>query len=143
MTSSRPELPLRDFSIKEAGGPDFCLSQKVLRCLTGFWSWEGSGGCGIRAYPLPRQRAPEVATWQETLCPPRLSNGSEWLFHGKDEVSAGPPSPDPRPQRGRWKRPKPPDLKASSEGVVLGAPRALQDLTLPPCRRRCCPGCRA
>ena len=37
------------FQIREAGGPDFCLSQKVLCCLTGFWPWESSGGWGIRS----------------------------------------------------------------------------------------------
>lgn len=79
--------PLGVFETREGDGPDFYLSQKVLCCLR--------GDCGIRASPLPRQRAPEVATWQETLCLPRLSNGSEWLFHGKDEVSAGQLSPDP------------------------------------------------
>lgn len=57
----------------------------------------------------------EVAT-QETLCPPRLSNGSEWLFHGKDEVSAGLPSPDPHQQRGRWKGRMPLDL-LTQEGL--------------------------
>lgn len=38
---------------------------------------------------LPRQRLSEIVPQPQTLCLPRLSNGSEWLFHGKDEVSMG------------------------------------------------------
>lgn len=37
----------------------------------------------------PRQRLSETVPQPRTLCLPRLSNGSEWLFHGKDEVSTG------------------------------------------------------
>lgn len=88
------------FQVREAGGTDFCCHGEA----------QGAEGSDT-----------EVAT-QETLCPPRLSNGSEWLFHGKDEVSAGLPRPDPHQQRGRWKGRMPLDLKAHSGGVVLEAP---------------------
>lgn len=38
---------------------------------------------------MPRQRLPGIVPRHKTFCLPRLSNGSEWLFHGKDEVSTG------------------------------------------------------